>query len=262
MHEGDSRAIAYLREVYEDSQRFANSLLRENERLRRQVAELAHELGERAAATPAQPQPQPQPQPAQAQAAPEASQESIEARLRTVERENQRLSSEHRALQEQSTRLLHLYVAAHHLHSTLDRKEVLEALHEIIANMVGCEQLAIFELEEGEDELHLISSAGIDAELYASVALGDGAIGHAARTGEVYLGGAAPAAHAPGRTLVASIPMALAGRVSGVIALFELLGQKSGLDSDDLELFNLLRTHAGTALYCTRLHGERRRGGD
>ena len=39
-------------------------------------------------------------------------------------------------------------------------------------------------------------------------------------------------------------------------AIFELLGQKPALDSDDLELFNLLRTHAGMALYCTRLHEE------
>jgi hypothetical protein len=42
--------------------------------------------------------------------------------------------------------------------------------------------------------------------------------------------------------------------VSGAIALFRLLPQKSGIEAVDRELFELLATHAATALHCARLH--------
>ena len=247
MSRDDYRGIQYVREVYEDSQRFALTLLKENERLRKQNAELQHELSVRTAVLNARAG-----QLAAGQLA-SADARSMEERLRTIERENERLNSEQRILQQQSASLLNLYVAAYRLHGTLDRGEVLGALQEIIANMVGSEQLAIFELEDGAGKLSLISSMGIDAERYRHIPLGDGPIGHAARTGEIYLGGRARE-DAAERTLTACVPMTIGKRVSGVIAIFELLNQKPALDSDDLELFNLLRTHAGMALYCTRLH--------
>jgi len=246
MSQDDYRGIAYVREVYEDSQRFAMALLKENERLRKQNTELQHELSVRTAVLNARTQ----------GSAPSAETEGLKERLQSVQRENDRLHNEQVALQQQSASLLNLYVAAYRLNGTLDRKEVLSALEEIIANMIGSEQIGIFELDEELGELTLISSVGIDAERYRSVPLDHGAIGHAARTGEIYLGGKATAADA---TVTACVPMTVGGRVGGVIAIFELLGQKSGLDSDDLELFNLLRTHAGMALYCTRLVAELQR---
>jgi GAF domain-containing protein len=42
--------------------------------------------------------------------------------------------------------------------------------------------------------------------------------------------------------------------VTGAIAIFRLLPQKVGLEEVDRELFELLATHAATALYCTQLH--------
>jgi GAF domain-containing protein len=241
----DSRGIQYIREVYEDSQRFALTLLKENERLRKQNAELQHELSVRTAVLNAR---------SSQLASPDT--RSMEERLRAIERENERLNTEQRILQQQSASLLNLYVAAYRLHGTLDRGEVLGALQEIIANMVGSEKLAIFELDAGGKKLSLISSMGVDPERYRNVPLGTGPIGHAARTGEIYLGGRARDGDEGERSLTACVPMTIGKRVSGVIAIFELLNQKPALDSDDLELFNLLRTHAGMALYCTRLHVE------
>ena len=245
MSRDDYRGIQYVREVYEDSQRFALTLLKENERLRKQVAELQHELSIRTAVLNAR---------AGQLASPDA--RSMEERLRSIERENERLNTEQRVLQQQSASLLNLYVAAYRLHGTLDRGEVLGALREIIANMVGSEKLAIFELDPEASALSLICSVGVDPERYRNVPLGSGPIGHAARTGEIYLGGKARGGDDSEHTLTACVPMTIGKQVSGVIAIFELLNQKPALDSDDLELFNLLRTHAGMALYCTRLHEE------
>lgn len=245
MSRDDYRGLDYVRDVYEDSQRFAMALLKENERLRRQNAELQHEVSVRTAMLNAR---------SQGPASDET--ESLKERLAAVQRENERLQNEQLALQQQSASLLNLYVAAYRLNGTLERKEVLGALEEIIANMIGSEQIAIYELDEERDCLLLISSIGIDAERYAEVPLASGAIGHAARTGEIYLGGKATNAEDGDLTVTACIPMTVGTEVGGVIAIFELLGQKQGLDSDDLELFNLLRTHAGMALYCTRLVAE------
>jgi GAF domain-containing protein len=146
-------------------------------------------------------------------------------------------------------------VAAYRLHGTLDRGEVLGALREIVANMVGSEKVGIFELDESATKLTLICAVGIDPERYRNVPLANGPIGHAARTGEIYLGGKARGGD-DSEHVTACVPMTIGKKVSGVIAIFELLNQKPALDSDDLELFNLLRTHAGMALYCTRLHEE------
>jgi hypothetical protein len=43
--------------------------------------------------------------------------------------------------------------------------------------------------------------------------------------------------------------------------VFRLLGHKPQLESVDLELFDLLATHAATALYCSDLHARLRQSG-
>ena len=55
--------------------------------------------------------------------------------------------------------------------------------------------------------------------------------------------------------MTACLPLTLDGRVTGAIVLFSLLPHKPGLRELDFELFDLLGTHAATALYCTSLHG-------
>jgi hypothetical protein len=50
--------------------------------------------------------------------------------------------------------------------------------------------------------------------------------------------------------------LTLDGRVTGAIAIFKLLPQKAGIEDLDREIFELLATHAATALYCTGLHAK------
>ena len=56
--------------------------------------------------------------------------------------------------------------------------------------------------------------------------------------------------------LTASVPLVLESRVTGAITVFNLLGQKPGLEPVDLQLFDLLASHAATALHCTRMPDE------
>ncbi len=61
------------------------------------------------------------------------------------------------------------------------------------------------------------------------------------------------AAFAPEREkdLTACIPLKVDGKVTGALALFRLLPQKQGFEAVDHELFDLLATHAATALHAS-----------
>ncbi len=179
----------------------------------------------------------------------------LQAQLEAIRVESQRFSTRFVEVEQQNSNLANLYVASYRLHGTLDRKEVVATIQEIIANLVGSEEAALFELDEARQVLRLSASFGLAPESYQEVSLGFGLIGGAVRSGEIWT----KAPGAPGGVgleaeLTACIPLTLAGRVTGAIAIFRLLPQKAGLEEVDRELFELLATHAATALYCTQLH--------
>ena len=144
--------------------------------------------------------------------------------------------------------LSNLYVASQRLHETLDRKEVLCAIEEILINLVGSEELAIFEVDAGATTLSLISSFGIERERYERRPLDDGLLARAVRTGKtIVVSDETRCADEP--RLTACVPLRLRERVIGVIAVFSLLPQKPKLEAVDHDLFDLLATAAGTALH-------------
>jgi hypothetical protein len=84
-------------------------------------------------------------------------------------------------------------------------------------------------------------------------------VARVASTGETWVAGDGGETVGPEAALTACLPLKLEDRVTGAIAIFRLLPQKSGLEPVDRELFDLLATHAAMALYCTALH-ERQAG--
>lgn len=172
--------------------------------------------------------------------------ERLRARLADIEAENQRMCDEYVAVQEQSTDLAQRYVALERIHGGLSRADTLAALQEIVINVVGSEELAVFE-RRGE-RLALVQSFGIDPEPWREVRADRGALGRAAQ-GRLYVAGR-EGPPAPGdEDLTACIPLCVADRVLGVLAIFRLLGHKPGLGDADRALFDLLSTHAGLALH-------------
>jgi len=208
----------YIQRVQQNVARHSNELLRENERLRLQLAQTQQQLADTAA-------------------------------------ENLRREREAMELEQQHANLTSLYVASFRLHSTLDREEVLAAIQEIIINLVGCEELAIFELGLQPGKLTLAASFGIDAVQFRALPADRGRIGQCIRSGEIWIRGEAgdPLAAAGEQHLTAVVPLVLADNVTGVIALFRLLQHKSGIEAVDRELFELLGTHAAMALHTTTL---------
>ncbi len=255
---------AYVRKVRRDTQRYLEDLLADNQKLRMRAAGLESVTAKL-----------------------ERERSRLEDEIQLLRKERDRDQKEYERLRQQlddlegesrsyaeryveveqhNTNLANLYVAGYSLHGTLDRENLLTAVREIIINLVGCEELAIFELIRGasappeggdRDHLRLISSSNIDAEKYRRLPISSGLIGRAVRTGETFFAdGSDDGDRSPAEArLTACIPLEVDGRVSGAIAIFRLLPQKTeGLGVLDHELFDLLAQQAGIALYAAALH--------
>jgi hypothetical protein len=178
---------------------------------------------------------------------------SREKHLAAIEEESRHHSTRYAEVEQQNTNLANLYVASYQLNGTLHRERVLNAIKEIVINLIGSEELAIFE-KTGET-LTLIDSFGIDENALVPLPLdAPGMITRVAALGETFIAAQTLIA-AEGReeNLTACIPLKLDDDVIAVIAIFRLLPQKVALEPVDLELFELLASHGATALYCTRL---------
>jgi hypothetical protein len=192
----------------------------------------------------------------QALATQRAEREQLVARLRAVDDESRQRGEQFVMLEQQTNNLANLYVAAYRLHETLDRSTVIQVIQEILANLVGCEEMALFETAPDGETLTLAASNQIDPAPYGTIRVGAGAIGRAVATGTIYLSDDAGAGREDGEEgrLTACIPLRLGERVVGAIALFRLLPQKPALGDLDREIFDLMASQAAMALYCTSLH--------
>ena len=237
---------SYVEKVRDDTRRYVQALLEENGKLRVLTASLESEnrfLNEQVAGLQKDVE------------AHRAERERLQKTLAAVEEENRRFSEQYVEVEQQNTDLASLYVASYRLHATLDRGEALSIVQDIICNLIGSEEIALFEADESASGLALVASLGIDPAPFRTVPLGRGVIGRCARTGQMYLVGRDDDAglRPEERAMSACIPLHFDGRLLGAVAIFRLLPQKSGLVALDHELFELIATHAARALYCTEL---------
>ena len=155
----------------------------------------------------------------------------------------------------QVANLASLYVAVTSMHGALDRPSVLSSVQEIVTNLIGSEEMAIFETDPARGRLTLLASIGIEPGPYQEISVGDGAIGRAAATGERLIRDEGGSLTEDGdAALTACIPLKVAGRIVGVLAVFRLLPHKGSLDAIDTDLFDVLAAHAASALLFTRLY--------
>lgn len=147
------------------------------------------------------------------------------------------------ALEQQNANLTSLYVASYQLHGTLDRQAVVMAMQEIIVNLVGSEHFAVYELDGSGRGFELVASVGEDRR----PDFDSGPVAEALRSGEIRIG-------EPGGPVAACVPLKRDSTVTGLVVIHGLLPHKGSIEPLDHELFDLLATHAATALYCTSLH--------
>jgi putative methionine-R-sulfoxide reductase with GAF domain len=234
-------------QIVTKAKEFTEELLKENERLRFKLA---------AVKTPDAP-------PAAEERVRELSQRTreleerlaeMEARHKKVEEENKEFADRYIEIEEQNNNLANLYVASYQLHSTLDYKEVVRIVQEIVINLIGAEVFHLFMVSEKTGQLELETSEGEAAPL-TSIPLGQGLIGQAAQTGENHFAeSVARRDPTPFDKPLAVIPLKIKDTVIGVISINKLLVQKTAFTTMDYELFTLLAGHAATALFSSKLY--------
>lgn len=178
----------------------------------------------------------------------------MEARFRKVEEENKEFADRYIEIEEQNNNLANLYVASYQLHSTVDYKEVIRIVQEIVINLIGAEAFHIFIISEKTGALELEASEGQQAPV-AAIPIGQGLIGQAAQTGENhYADEVAHTEPTPFDKPIAVIPLKIKESVIGVISINKLLVQKTRFTTMDYELFTLLAGHAATAVFSAKLY--------
>ena len=248
----ESRAEKFL-ELFNKGKEFTEELLRENQRLRYKLAATETEGASREEVERLR---------AEVQQLTEENRR-IATRFREVEEENKDFAHRYIEIEEQNNNLANLYVASYQLHSTLDFREVITIVQEIVINLVGAESFAILLLDEKTNELKAIAWEGEDVMPgvdNVSARLGDGVLGQVAKTGESYyvnqdIEGGTVTIDKP----LAAVPLKIKDHVIGLIVIYKLLQQKDSFSAVDYELFSLLAAHAATAIFSSKLYSQSER---
>ena len=149
----------------------------------------------------------------------QAREHALLQRVASLVEENAALGERQAAAEQRVGQLAQLQAAVTQLHEAQLPADVLTVIKEIVANLVGCEEMGIY-ARRPNGTLQLLDGIGVDS--------GRGSIEADA---------------------IVSIPLRLNDRVVGLIALFKLLPQKPGIEAIDQELFTLLSTHAARAMH-------------
>jgi hypothetical protein len=181
-------------------------------------------------------------------------------RYKEVEKENIDFAKRYVEIEEENNNLANLYVASYQLHSTLDFKEVLQTVKEIVINLIGSDSFAVYLIDQKTGELSAVANEGLEEEAIPPIKFGTGVIGRNLAEDEgVYVSEKRISeSHDIGDPLV-SIPLKIKDEPLGAIVILGLLEQKKEFTPLDIELFNLLGGHAATALFASKLFSESKR---
>ncbi len=243
--------------TFKKTAEFVKELLHDNERLRFQIARLEEELKSfknRGVSIDAHAECH------KKIALLEAEKQELLERFKEVENENKNFAEKYVEVENENNNLANLYIASYQLHSTLNFKEVVQIIMEIVINLIGAEIFVLFILDEKTNELTPIATEGLDISEVTNAKLGKGIIGKAAKSGENYFSEIIPMFEQFEQELpIACIPLKIKERTIGVIAIYKLLLQKERFTDLDYELFTLLAGHAATAIFSAKLYSESER---
>ena len=254
---GPAKRVEEFLQVFKKGAEFTQDLLRENERLRYQMVQLEEALKNRE--TPVSSTDAEIDQLQKRIEELEAEKQEILDRIHHVEAENLDFANRYVEIEAENNNLANLYIASYQLHSTLDFREVLQVITEIIINLIGAEEFAILLLDEKTNKLEAVAAEGVTAEELPAIAIGDGIIGQMAKTGDNYFIEDLEQYRRDFNHPIVCIPLKIKEHVIGVIVIYKLLVQKSRFAEVDYELFTLLAGHAATAIFSSKLYSESER---
>lgn len=174
--------------------------------------------------------------------------------------ENSNLVARCQELMSENNNLFKLYAASHHLHSSLHLEEVLEKISEIMLNLIGAGDYALFLFEDKERLMLPVLIKGLEGQPPAKIRLGEGPLGQILNTEQTYVSTTPPQ---PGEVStdnpIAAIPLRTGDGFVGAIVVYGLLPQKPAFSEVDYALFDFFAAHAATAINSARLYSESER---
>lgn len=190
----------------------------------------------------------------------QARHDAMLAKIKNVEQENQDFAQRYLEIEEENNNLANLYIASFQLHSTLNFREVLQIIQEIVINLIGAETFCVYVLDVKERVFKPAASEGIDLAALRPLSIESSQLARKMQGPDVtiqenLLG---TGTTTPDNPLVI-IPLAIKSDCVGAISIFTLLEQKQSIAAVDRELFTLLAGHAATAIFSSRLYMESER---
>jgi hypothetical protein len=141
-----------------------------------------------------------------------------------------------------------LYAAVKVLQQAVREGVVTDAIFEIGSNLIGCEQVALLVTSEQRGRVAFIGSTGIDPKQIEALRRNAMRIIEDSADAIYIKTGIDDYSFLSSLGITARIRFRLNREMKGAIVLFDLLPQRSGLDSGDRELLKLLSTFAGPCL--------------
>jgi GAF domain-containing protein len=142
---------------------------------------------------------------------------------------------------------LRLAAARKRLAESANEEDAIEGLREIVANLLGCEEIGLFKVDRTIKTFSVRWSFGADLKNYDLLqALGD--VGRQCLTrGDCHVV-QGNRSRGLGKAQ-AFVPIRIADQTIGVLAILRLLPQKMAFDAHDMELFKLLSGEAARPVF-------------
>jgi len=245
----------FIETFFKRGAEFTEELMRENERLRYRVVQLEEEVKALRSDKPGSAQGSLRELVARIESL-ETEREALLNRFEGVSSSSQDQIARFHEIERENNNLANLYVASFQLHSTMDLREVTQIILEILLNFVGAKTFAIQLVDDSTGKLRTLASEGVEKSKVPVGSVKEGRVGEVIASGQPFIDEERLTMRADLHWPVIVLPLRIRDKVVGVVAIWDLLPQKTALQEVDYELFNLLGAHAASALQGAKLTAE------
>ena len=140
-----------------------------------------------------------------------------------------------------------LEAAQKRLRGSVGRADKLEAIREIVTNLLGCEEIGLFTVDQAKSGLYW--SFGIDPKQHETLKGFEESGMQRVMQGECHVEQTGGPGHHGKRPRRVYVPIRSDGRTVAVLVMLKLLPQKVDFDEADHNLVKLLSDEAGRGLF-------------
>jgi hypothetical protein len=177
----------------------------------------------------------------------------LERRVTALEAENIQLTERALGAEQRLARAAQLYASVVELHLVSETDEVVTVIKEIVANLLGCEEMGVYDVQPLGPVCTYVDGIGLDATTFGNLPPTHPLVREALVSRAVVVPSDSHAEPLNGLPVSAIVPLVDGNEVCGLVILFSLLRQKTKIESADRDLLEALATHAGRALIHARL---------